>query len=158
MNWRLKAFLILLFTGAMIAADQPTTRVRDVWTDPATGLIWAAKDNGKDVSWREAIKYCRDLRLAGYRDWTLAGMVELQSIYDKSANAPGLAGYRKHERAVTWHVKGDLFLTGYQWANTSSSGNPWYFDPNQGLWDTEPSGFWFSSAGMRALCVRRFGK
>jgi hypothetical protein len=70
------------------------TQARGIWTDPSTGLIWAGKDNGKDVSWKNAMKYCRDLRLAGYSDWRLANMAELQPIYDPSTTAPGLAGPR----------------------------------------------------------------
>jgi len=41
------------------------------------------------------MKYCRDLRLAGYSDWKLANMAELQPIYDSTAVTPGLAGPRK---------------------------------------------------------------
>jgi hypothetical protein len=62
--------------------------VRGYWIDPATGLMWAGKDNGKDVYWRKARKYCRNLRLGGYSDWRLATIEELQGIYDKNANAP----------------------------------------------------------------------
>src|SRR5690242_10895242 len=68
------------------------TQARGVWTDPSTGLMWAGKDSGKDVSWKRAVKYCRDLRLAGYSDWRLASLGELEGIYDKNANAPGLMG------------------------------------------------------------------
>jgi hypothetical protein len=27
------------------------TQARGFWTDPSTGLMWAGKDNGKDVNW-----------------------------------------------------------------------------------------------------------
>ncbi len=87
--------------------------MRGYWTDPATGLMWAGKDNGKDVNWYNAIKYCRNLRLAGYSDWRLANMFELQPLYDETANAPGLAGRHDDEPAM-WHVKGNLFLTGLE--------------------------------------------
>src|ERR1700722_8967301 len=65
--------VLLLSIVPMIASAQSGT-----WTDPATGLMWAAKDNGKDVSWNKAMKYCRDLRLAGFSDWRLAAIDELQ--------------------------------------------------------------------------------
>jgi len=71
------------------------TQARGFWTDPSTGLMWAGKDSGKDVSWKGAMKYCRDLRLAGYSDWRLATLAELGAIYDRNANAPGLAGSGK---------------------------------------------------------------
>jgi hypothetical protein len=72
--------------------------------------MWAGKDNGKDVSWKGAAKYCRDLRLAGYSDWRLATLAELGAIYDRNANAPGSAGPGK-DGLFTYHVKGNLFLT-----------------------------------------------
>ena len=99
-------------------------QMQSYWIDPSTRLMWAGKDNGKDVNWHKAVKYCRDLRLAGYSDWTLAKIGELEAIYDKNANAAGLVG---SGRAGTWHIKGNLFLTGYQWSSTRSydmSGHP----------------------------------
>lgn len=44
------------------------------------------------MNWKNAVKYCGDLRLAGYSDWRLASLGELEGIYDKDANAPGLMG------------------------------------------------------------------
>ena len=40
-------------------------------------------------------------------------LAELEGIYDSSASTPGLAGPGKG-RAVAWHVKGNLLLTGNQ--------------------------------------------
>jgi Protein of unknown function (DUF1566) len=81
-----KAVALLLLSGAPIASAQSgpedrnsaqETQKRGYWTDPSTGLVWAGRDNGKDVSWKGAVKYCRDLRLAGYSDWRLATRAEL---------------------------------------------------------------------------------
>lgn len=122
--------------------------------------MWTGRDTGKDVSWNKAMKYCRDLRLAGYSDWRLATLAELEMIYDRNANAPGLAG-PGDGRSVTWHVKGNLFLTGNQWANNQSgrtSGYQNYFDFNEGKSNNQPSGFPYSSSFMRASCVRGSGK
>jgi hypothetical protein len=94
------------------------TQARGFWTDPTTGLMWAAKDNGKDVSWKNAMKYCRDLRLAGDSDWRLASLEELKGIYD---NSPGLMGPSGKGTASTWHVKSGLFLTGNQWSSTQKN-------------------------------------
>jgi hypothetical protein len=72
--------LLLLSTASSFACAQSSpkdaelaqeTQARGYWTDPSTGLIWAGKDNGKEVNWHQATKYCRDLRLAGYSDWRL---------------------------------------------------------------------------------------
>jgi Protein of unknown function (DUF1566) len=145
--------------------DSPQqTQVRGYWTDPTTGLMWAAKDNGKDLSWHNAIKYCRNLHLAGYSDWRLANMFELQPLYDKTANAPGRAGDTKggSPRDFTWHVKGNLFLSGDEWSSRvdgkeKSGGYEYYFDFNEGKSNDNPVGWPYPFNGMRALCVRGSG-
>ncbi|HEY2235769.1 MAG TPA: DUF1566 domain-containing protein [Candidatus Angelobacter sp.] len=136
------------------------TQARGFWIDPSTALMWAGKDNGKDVSWKNAVKYCRSLRLAGYSDWRLATLAELGAIYDRSANAPGLAGSGK-DNLFTYHVKGNLFLTGDEWSSEpryDDRGHPtgyaWYFDFNEGRSDNDPSGLPHPHSLMRALCVR----
>ena len=134
------------------------TQARGFWTDPSTKLTWAAKDSGKGLSYKGAVKYCRGLWLAGYSDWRLATLVELQGVYDKTANAPGLSGPHGKD-PDTWHVKGNLFLTGYHWAYDPSGKNyglEYVFDFNEGRPNRESSGFWSSS--RRALCVRGPGK
>src|SRR5580700_5614399 len=125
MKWQATFVLISCCTLVVIAGAQSSTQegqrqethAHGFWIDPFTGLMWAGRDNGRDVSWKKAMKYCRDLRLAGYSDWRLANMAELQSIYDSTANAPGLAGPARKLRDFTFHVKGNLFLTGDQWSN-----------------------------------------
>jgi hypothetical protein len=132
------------------------------WTDLDTGLTWADRDSGKDLSWKEAVKYCRNLRLAGYNDWRLADMFELQGIYDRTAESPGLAGMHS-EDPVTWHIKGHIFLTAYEWSNnrTDDRGHPsgyaYYFDFNEGKSNDDPTGWPYPYSFRRALCVRGSG-
>lgn len=171
MKCRAKIAALVFSASALMASAQSArhaqgdvqeTRAPGAWTDPSTGLMWSDKDNGKDVSWKKAMKYCRDLRLAGYSDWKLASMAELQGIYDRSANAPGLAGPRKKPRTVTWHVKGNLFLTGDQWSSNyrmddrgRPNGYEYYFDFNAGKPKNDQGSY---SYGSRALCMRGPGK
>jgi hypothetical protein len=169
---RAKAAALLLLVSAFIASAQSApegqggaqeTQVRGYWIDSSTGLTWAGKDNGRDVSWKKAMKYCRDLRLAGYSDWRLASVGELEGIYDKNANAPGLMGPSGKGTASTWHVKGNLFLTGNQWSSTRladdrghPSGYASRFDFNEGRVFNGDE-IWFYT-NKRALCVRGSGK
>jgi Protein of unknown function (DUF1566) len=150
-----------LFVPAVAHGDPqvaPETRVRGYWVDPSTGLMWAGKDNfGRDVNWVQALKYCLDLRLGGYADWRLPTIRELEGIYDKSANALGLAG-KRNEKPQTFHVKGDLFLTGYSWSAghfTDAGGRltGWavLFDFINGRRFEDEVGF---RTFKRALCVR----
>jgi len=167
--WAKSAVLLLSLAAIQASAqsvperqgDARETQIRGYWIDPSTGMMWAGKDNGKDVSWKHAVKYCRDLRLAGYSDWRLATLEELKGIYDKNANAPGRAGPGTG-RPFTFHVKGNLFLTGNQWTSTQRiidgqpSGFAWRFDFNQGR-DFGGDELWFYT-NKRALCVRGSAK
>lgn len=171
MKWQGKVVVVLSVIAILASAQSPKedqsqaqeTQARGYWIDPSTGLMWAAKDNGKDVTWHKAMKYCRDLRLAGYSDWRLPALAELEGIYDKSAEAPGLAGPPKKPTPSTWHVKGSLFLTGNQWSSSRRSddrGHPsgyaWRFDFNEGRsFDGDELSFY---TNKRALCVRGSGK
>ena len=140
--------------SAARAQEAAETQTRGFWTDSSTKLTWAAKDSGKGLSYKGAVKYCRSLRLAGFSDWRLATLAELQGIYDKTANAPGLSGPHGKD-PDTWHVKGNLFLTDYEWAYDPSGvvGNrQMVFNFGEGRSIIESSGFWSSS--RRALCVR----
>jgi hypothetical protein len=159
----------LVVVGLISGAQSPEspaltqeTQVRGYWIDPSTGLMWAGKDNGKDVSWKNAMKCCHGLRLAGYSDWRLATITELEGIFDKSANATGRTGPGA-VRAFSFHVKGNLFLTGDHWSSTRllddrghPSGYASRFDFNEGRVFNGDE-LWFYT-NKRALCVRRFGE
>jgi len=139
------------------------TLTRGYWIDPSTKLMWAAKDNFKDVSWRKAVKYCSDLRIGGYTDWRLANIDELQGIYEKNAESPGVDPRSKWHGAeyMAWHVKGNLFLTGDLWSNSQlyddrkkPSGYASRFDFNEGR-KFDGDEVWF---GHHALCQRDSAK
>ena len=53
-------------------------------TDIATGLMWSQDDNGEHIYWKEALAYAESATLAGYDDWRLPNIKELQSIADYS--------------------------------------------------------------------------
>ncbi|MBF4691978.1 DUF1566 domain-containing protein [Fusibacter sp. Q10-2] len=60
-------------------------------TDLATGLMWQMADDGATRDWEEALSYAENLSLAGYEDWRLPNVKELQSIvdYTKSVQTTG---------------------------------------------------------------------
>jgi hypothetical protein len=58
-------------------------------TDISTGLMWQQETAGTMV-WGPAITYCEDLSLAGYDDWRLPNINELQSLVDYSKTSPAI--------------------------------------------------------------------
>ena len=53
-------------------------------TDRATGLMWMKADSGKTMNWEQALEHAESLEYAGYDDWRLPNVKELQSIVDYS--------------------------------------------------------------------------
>ncbi|NQV36471.1 MAG: DUF1566 domain-containing protein [Candidatus Marinimicrobia bacterium] len=51
-------------------------------TDNATGLMWMQDDNGEGLIWEDALSYAENYEYAGYSDWRLPNVKELQSIVD----------------------------------------------------------------------------
>ena len=57
-NCRMRTSVVLMLSMVAGVLSAPgyqgvaqETQVRGYWTDPATGLMWAGRDNGKDVNW-----------------------------------------------------------------------------------------------------------
>jgi hypothetical protein len=122
------------------------------WIDPATGLMWTLRDNRSDVNWKQAAEYCRDLRLAGYDDWRLPMVEELQGIYDAGAK---VSGHCCGGTQVSMQVRGKLSLSGWQWSSSQRAqyGTPFSFY-NGGRYTNLLS----DRDGGRALCVRTLGQ
>ena len=96
MKLQLKAILIFLFSYAFFAHAQSVpegetpiheTQIRGYWIDPSTGLMWAGKDNGKDVNWKKAVKYCR---IYGWQDIPTGGWGHLRNYKESTTQASDL--------------------------------------------------------------------
>ena len=62
----------------------------DTVSDPNTGLMWQRFDAGAK-SWNAGLTYCENSTLAGYDDWRLPNLNELQSLVDHSKSNPALS-------------------------------------------------------------------
>jgi len=113
----------------------------DYWIDPQTQRMWTAKDNGSGVSLSQAARYCHDLTLGGYKDWSLPTIDDLQRIFGSAENQGG------------YHVKGPIRLTGWQWSASpgNQEGEGWALDFGDGGRASVAAG---DSGLNRALCVR----
>jgi len=64
--------------------------------DTQTFLIWAIRDNGRDINWHNAKRYCKNYQGGGYADWRLPGISELEELYR--------AGYKDVIELTNWFV------------------------------------------------------
>lgn len=95
--------------------------------------MWAKDDNGTGIEWIEALPYAEGATLAGYTDWRLPNVKELQSIVDYT-RAPSSRG---NEAAIDPIFNSTPTINeagnddyGYYWTSTSAcftKGRPFYF-------------------------------
>jgi hypothetical protein len=126
------------------------SRVADGIADRDQQLIWASADNGSDINWGDAGRYC-----AGKGSgWTLPSVAALQSLYDASG-AHGFS-WTSPRTGTVYTVKPATSLIRLSsccsWSNESNgSSEAWGVFLYNG---TRNSGS-VVTAGARALCVRR---
>jgi Protein of unknown function (DUF1566) len=121
-----KRLMCLLLAGTvatsasqvLAADDNATNEMIDqgggVLQHVATGLQWAQSDNGSDIDWNTAGKFCAGMGSG----WRLPSVAELLSIYDKSGKASTGCG-----PGFTCQVSSLFHLTG-PWAWTNEPSNP----------------------------------
>jgi len=130
---------IILCSGLPLATGQDAAQT---WQDGETGLTWTVKDNGEDVSWREATNYCGTLDLDGVTDWRLPTIDELKTIFDKN-------------QEKRYKTKGPIELEmPTVWSSeTNKAGDVWSLNFSYGGKSLSPTGGCGSAA--RTLCVRQ---
>jgi hypothetical protein len=114
---------------------------RGYWVDPNTQLMWAASDNGSAVTFSEALYYCRNLTLAGHKDWALPSIDDLQKLFGGPADNGG------------FHILGPIKVTGWAWSSSPGKdpGEEWALD----FGDGGRASLVMGDSGLnRALCVR----
>ncbi len=88
-------------------------------SDEATGLMWMQDDSGLAMDWDDALEYAANFEYAGYDDWRLPDVKELQSIVDYSGCYPAIDSTYFN----TTELEANEFY--YFWTNTSA-----YFSTN----------------------------
>jgi hypothetical protein len=130
---------------SQINAEEEARRIAEekltkVYLDLKSGLMWAARDNGRDIDWRRANRYCDGLELAGYPDWRLPTLDELEALYRPMSTS-------QHK------VPAQVILTACcPWSSTMKSDeSAWNFNFRY----RKPfSGSLTYTYDLRALCVR----
>lgn len=98
---------------------------QDIVLDKLTGLIWEKRPNPSPKSWENAITYAENLTLAGYGDWRLPNIKELQSLQDVLLIQP----------CVNTEFFPSIGIKKY-WSSTTLANQEtraWYFDTNFGI-------------------------
>lgn len=105
-------------------------------TDKASGLMWSKNDSEKGLDWKNALYYAKHATLAGYTDWRLPNVKELQGIVDndfapgaKDASLDGPAIDPVFTCSEITNEHGDTDY-GYYWTSTSArfqKGKPYYY-------------------------------
>ena len=101
-------------------------------TDESTGLMWLQQTGGP-MTWSDALAYCESLPItqsAGYSDWRLPNVIELQSLVDYDDDT---------EPVIDGGVFPDAQAERY-WSSTSRASSPanaWVVDFRDGESDTE---------------------
>ena len=108
--------------------------------------MWAAKDNGSDITWQDAKRYCENYQCGGYSDWRMPTQDELAGLYDKNES------YQAKQRSYNVHLTELIELTTCcPWASETRGSEAAYFAFGSGyrLWTGQSS-----SGTFRALPVR----
>lgn len=115
---------------------------KGVVIDPTFKLMWQDGDKVRITDYKGAKSYCEKLSYAGYSDWRLPTIKELQSIVDDSKHDPAL------NRAFRYYNADNT----YYWSSTIGAKN------SSGAWDVyfsdgDTGGYLSTSACVR--CVRQ---
>jgi hypothetical protein len=90
MKRHLRTFFLLAMSSMAFPGFAQTGKAKAtganpaIWTEPGTRLIWTKNDNGSDIAQQQAVAYCRNLSLEGFRDWRLPTIDELVRLFDPS--------------------------------------------------------------------------
>jgi len=132
---------LVLFLGSFVsaeyaAADRFVNNGNGTVTDTQTGLMWADKDNGREINWYNAKSYCDEYSGGGKSGWRMPTIDELQQLYNSGAYGSAIkrTGY------------------GFIWSSETSGSRAAYFSFYDGnrRWAFQSGG----KDGFRALPVR----
>ncbi len=105
-------------------------------SDNASGLMWMQDDSGEGLDWAAALQYAVNSEIAGYTDWRLPNVKELQGIVDYGYS-PSATDASKVGPAINPMFSCTPIINEagnddypYYWTSTSAnftSGEPYYY-------------------------------
>jgi len=127
-NILIVTFLLLVNIQAGFVRDSALKVVKDT----TTCLVWQDDSASKTVkkTWEDAIDYCEDLSFAGFDDWRLPNINELNGIVDRSKYNPAIgSAFSNVATDYYWSSTTDFSDIKYAWVV--------YFDYGYGYWSVK---------------------
>ncbi len=128
----------------ILAEDSPFVLMSNgVVVDKQRNLMWARSDNGSKISIDQAKTYVKDLTLAGFTDWRIPDIQELESLMVKdspndTAGTEGCSGdYEIHPFfeltcCCPWALQDNgTRPAAYPFINTIAGGSMWHHKSNK---------------------------
>ena len=117
-----KHFYVLYVRGnTAYSANQFVNNGDSTITDNATRLMWMQNDNRTGVLWKDALNYAENLTFAGYSDWRLPDVKELQSLvdYTRSPSTTSSAAINAMFNCTQITNEGGVADYPWYWSNTT---------------------------------------
>ena len=140
--------LSMLAPGLLAVQAKAATNAKP-FVDPRTGLMWAAEDNGKPLTWAGAARYCATKTSEGFTDWRLASITELSAMYVDKPTALLQRGTRPSKIAGGITLSKPGVWSGS--VRNDKTGEVWLYDFGGVLHGAEARK---TDTGGVALCVR----
>jgi hypothetical protein len=120
-NNRKKYYVLYVRGNTAYGTNQFADNGNGTITDRATGLMWMQNDNGSAVSWENALGYAENFSFAGYSDWRLPDVKELQGIvdYTRSPATTGSAAIYPLFNCTQMTNEAGVKDYPYYWSNTT---------------------------------------
>ncbi|MBT3209617.1 MAG: DUF1566 domain-containing protein [Bacteroidetes bacterium] len=77
-----KQFYVMYVRGNAYGENNLQDNNDSTITDNSSSLMWTKYDDGSGMNWEDALSYAEAATIAGYSDWRLPNVKELQSIVD----------------------------------------------------------------------------
>jgi hypothetical protein len=103
---------------------------RNLVKDNYTNLVWTKNGSSKEMNWKSAKRYCRDLSVDGYSDFRLPTIEELYYLADRSKRNPAIdSNFFNLESSWYWS----------QTIIKSNNSKSWvvYFNSGYDFWDSQ---------------------
>jgi hypothetical protein len=102
---------------------------KNVVRDRARGLMWQDDASVKSVvkNWNEANDYCKNLNFAGYKDWHLPSISELETLIDTTKANPAIVpGFQNTVSDDYWSSTAGVSGSGGAWGVGFGGGGSGY--------------------------------